>query len=137
MRIELDTSRIRQGWLRGVLAGIAALLWLNPAQAQELDFHAPVSTSDPALTAVMRDLAVRVAPGYQESDANKYLANLSALQFVAGSFDSAWNPRQSLLDRRRAAEAGKPIRQAVILDLYMRARALAPMSQPFAAAYAR
>jgi putative CocE/NonD family hydrolase len=137
MRTEPDSPRVMHRWLHWLLTGIALLLWLSPAQAQELDFHAPASTSDPALTAVMRDLAVRVLPVYQESDANKYLANLSALQFVAGSFDSAWNTRESLLDRRRAAEAGKPIRQAVILDLYMHARALAPTSQPFSAAYAR
>jgi hypothetical protein len=137
MRTEQDRPSVMHRYLHWVLACIATLLWLNPAQAQELDFRAPVSTADPALTAVMRDLAVRVLPVYQESDANKYLANLSALQFVAGSFDSAWNTRQSLLERRRAAEVGKPIRQAVILDLYMRARALAPTSQPFAAAYAR
>ena len=69
--------------------------------AQELDFHAPANTTDPALAAAMRDLAVRVLPVYQESDGNRYLNNLSALQLVAGSVDSAWNTRQSLLDRRR------------------------------------
>ena len=63
----------------------------------------------------MRDLAGRVLPVYQESDANQYLNNLSALQLVAGSVDSAWNTRQSLLDRRRPQEAGKPIRPAVDL----------------------
>ncbi len=73
----------------------------------------------------MRDLAVRVLPVYQESDATRYLNNLSALQLVAGSIDSAWTTRQSLLERRRPQEAGKPIRQAVIFDLYLRARALA------------
>src|ERR1700679_4079545 len=118
MRTEPGSPRILYRWLHWLLAGMVLLLWLSPAQAQELDFRAPASTSDPALAAVMRDLAVRVLPVYQESDANKYLANLSALQFVAGSFDSAWTTRQSLLDRRRAAETGKPIRQAVILDLY-------------------
>ena len=63
-----------------------------------------------ALAAAMRDLAVRILPVYQEADANRYLNNLSALQLVAGSVDSAWNTRQSLLDRRRPQEAGKPIR---------------------------
>ena len=47
---------------------------------------------------------------YQEADANRYLNNLSALQLVAGSVDSAWNTRQSLLDRRRPQETGKPVR---------------------------
>ena len=100
-------------------------MWLAPAFAQEVDLHAPASTSDPQLAATMRDLAVRILPVYQETDANRYLNNLSALQLVAGSVDSAWSTRQSLMDRRRAQEAGRPVRQAVIFDLYLRARALA------------
>ena len=106
--------------------------------AQELDFHAPASTSDPALAAIMRDLAVRVLPVYQESDANRYLNNLSALQLVAGSVDSAWNTRQTLLERRRPQEAGKPIRPAVVFDLYLHARgAGGARAAAFAEAYAR
>ena len=117
---------------------LALLVWLKPVFAQEVDFHAPVSTSDPQLAATMRDLAVRILPVYQESDANRYLNNLSALQLVAGSIDSAWNTRQSLLDRRRAQEAGRPVRQAVIFDLYLRARELAAQGPTsFADAYAK
>ncbi len=138
-------SRTASAWCTGGCPGC----WLSwscccgyvPAQAQELDFHTPASTSDPGLAAEMRDLAVRVLPVYQESDANRYLNNLSALQLAAGSIDSAWTTRQSLLDRRRTPEAGKPIRQAVIFDLYLRARATAQGSgsgaQAFAAAYAK
>ena len=117
---------------------LAALLWLAPAFAQEVDIHVPASTSDPQLAATMRDLAVRILPVYQEADANRYLNNLSALQLVAGSIDSAWNTRQSLMDRRRAQEAGRPVRQAVIYDLYLRARELAAQGPvPFADAYAK
>ena len=117
---------------------LALLLWAGAAGAQDLDFHAPASTTDPGLSAAMRDLAVRVLPVYQEADASRYLNNLSALQLVAGSVDSAWTSRQSLLERRRPQEAGKPVSQAVIYDLYLRARALAaqgPLS--FVDAYAR
>ena len=122
--------------LLGVLPAYHPALAQN--QAQDLDFHAPASTNDPGLTATMRDLAVRVLPVYQDADATRYLNNLSALQLVAGSIDSAWMTRQSLLERRRPQEAGKPIRQPVVFDLYMHARALAtqgPIS--FAEAYAR
>jgi putative CocE/NonD family hydrolase len=117
---------------------LVLLVWLSPAFGQEVDFRAPASTSDPQLAAIMRDLAVRILPVYQESDANRYLNNLSALQLVAGSTDSAWSTRQSLMDRRRAQETGRPVRQAVIFDLYLRARELAaqgPLS--FADAYAK
>src|SRR6202012_4702181 len=99
---------------------LALLAWLMPAFGQEVDFHAPASTSDPQLAATMRDLAVRILPVYQEADANRYLNNLSALQLVAGSIDSAWNTRQSLMDRRRPQETGKPVRPAVLFALYMR-----------------
>ena len=136
MRTEQDRARVTRRWLHGLLACMALLPWLSPAQAQELDFRAPASTGDPALAAAMRDLAVRVLPVYQEADGNRYLNNLSALQLVAGSVESAWNTRQTLLDRRRAQDAGKPIHQAVIFDLYLHARQLAG-SQPFAAAYAK
>jgi putative CocE/NonD family hydrolase len=111
---------------------------LGRVHAQDLDWHPPASTSDPGLAAAMRDLAGRVLPVYQEADATRYLNNLSALQLVAGSIDSAWNTRQSLLDRRRPQENGRPIRQAVVFDLYMRARALAAQgSLTFADAYSK
>jgi putative CocE/NonD family hydrolase len=123
-------------FILGLLLGAGAA---HPqGQPQDLDFQAPASTNDPGLAATMRDLAVRVLPVYQESDATRYLNNLSALQLVAGSIDSAWTTRQSLLERRRPQETGKPVRQAVLFDLYMRARALSaqgPLS--FAEGFAR
>ena len=54
---------------------------------QELEFHAPASPRATRTTpAVMRDLAERLLPVYQESDPDRYLANLSALQMVAGDY---------------------------------------------------
>ena len=121
-----------------LLALLAAVVWLCPAFAQEVDFHAPANTSDPQLAATLRDLAGRILPVYQESDANRYLNNLSALQLVAGSIDSAWNTRQSLMDRRRAQETGRPVRSAVVFDVYMRAREQAAQGPlPFADTYAK
>jgi putative CocE/NonD family hydrolase len=138
MRADPQTRWPLRRALQVLLTLFALALALRPAWAQELDFHAPGSTTDPALAAVMRDLAVRVLPVYQEADASRYLNNLSALQLVAGSVDSAWNTRQGLLERRRPQETGKPIRPAVIFDLYLRAQALALQgSLPFAQAYTR
>ena len=126
------------GSLWSVLAVLVLALSQKPAWAQELDFRTPAGTNDPALAAAMQDLAVRVLPVYQEADTTRYLNNLSALQLVAGSVDSAWITRQSLLERRRPQEAGKPIRPAVVMDLYLRARALAAQGPiPFAEAYGR
>ena len=39
MRTELERTRLIRRWLHGLLACVALLLWLNPAQAQELDFR--------------------------------------------------------------------------------------------------
>ena len=134
----MSIERTARAALLGLLLLFGMALLPTAAMAQELDFHAPGSTSDPGLAGAMRDLAERVLPVYQESDANRYLNNLSALQLVAGSVDSAWSTRQSLLDRRRPQEAGRPVRQDAVFDLYLRARALAAQaSLPFADAYAR
>ena len=138
MPAERTNGRRLRRALQSLLMLLALALYGMPAMAQELDFRAPGSTTDPGLASAMRDLAVRVLPVYQEADANRYLNNLSALQLVAGSVDSAWNTRQSLLDRRRPQENGKPIQQAAIFDLYLRAQSLAAQGPlPFAQAYSR
>ena len=93
------------------------------AAAQELDFRPPVAASDPTAPAIMRDLAERVLPVYQESDPERYLKNLSALQLVAGDYAAADATRQSLRERRRSA--GRPLGEATLYDLYVHARAMA------------
>jgi hypothetical protein len=126
----------------GLLAWLFVLLWLSPgrALAQNFDFKAPATVSDPTTPAVMRDLAERILPVYQEENPERYLANLSALQLVAGNYAAANNSRQSLRDRRRAADAARPVGRSLILDLYTRARAIeatnrVPFAQAFTTAY--
>ena len=94
------------------------------ALGQNLDFHPPANVNDPATPAVMRDLASRILPVYQEPDTDRYLTNLSALQLVAGNYQTAWEARQSLRDRRRKADAGRPVSKAMIYDLYAQAKAI-------------
>ena len=118
--------------LLAVLAPLAA--------AQDFDFHPPAAASDPATPAVMRDLAERMLPVYQEDNPERYLANLSALQLVAGNYAAAYESRQSLRDRRRSTDAGRPVGRSLILDLYARARAIeatdrVPFAQAFTKAY--
>ena len=104
------------------------LLGFTPrwAAAQEFDFRAPPSAGDPAVPAAMRDLATRVLPVYQEKDSERYLNNLSALQLVSGDPASAYASRQSLRERRRSKDAGRPVTRAVLYDMYIRARASSP-----------
>jgi hypothetical protein len=116
------------------------LLWPTWALAQNFDFKPPATVSDPTTPAVMRDLAERILPVYQEENPERYLANLSALQLVAGNYAAANVTRQSLRDRRRAADAGRPVGRNLILDMYTQARAIEatnriPFAQAFTTAY--
>ena len=108
------------------------------AAAQDFDFHPPASAADPGVAAIMRDLAERMLPVYQEDNPERYLANLSALQLVAGNYTAAYESRQSLRDRRRRTDAGRPADRSVILDMYAHARAIeATDRMPFAQAFTK
>ena len=88
------------------------------------EFHTPASTDDAAAGTAMRDLAARLVPVYQDPDPDRYLANLSVLQMVAGNYSAAYESRRTLRDRRRRADAGRPVGRDVILDMYARAKAM-------------
>ncbi len=110
------------------VARLVCCLWLAAASpswaASTFEFRAPAAAGDAQVPAAMRDLAGRVLPVYQEADPDLYLANLSALQMVAGDFASADASRHALRDRRRRLDAGKPIGRGVIFDIYAHAREL-------------
>src|SRR5882724_4201752 len=91
--------------------------------AQDFDFKPPASPNDPTAPAVMRDLAERLLPVYQENDQDRYLRNLSGLQLVAGNYSAAWQTRAQLRERRKNVDAHRPIGRSVIYDIYAYARA--------------
>jgi putative CocE/NonD family hydrolase len=108
------------------------------AVAQEFDFRPPASVTDPSVPGVMRDLAGRILPVYQENDPERYLKNLSALQIVARNFTGGYATRQSLRDRRKSADANRPVSKGVVYDIYAQARdAEARNRTPFPQAYAQ
>jgi putative CocE/NonD family hydrolase len=108
------------------------------AATPSFEFHSPASAGDATVAATMRDLAERLLPVYQEPDPDRYLANLSALQMAAGNYESAYVSRQSLRDRRRRADAGRPLGRDVIYDMYAHARAMEAQNHvPFADAFAK
>jgi putative CocE/NonD family hydrolase len=126
--------------------GMAAVLLVfcvggaAPARADspQLEFHAPASVDDATTPTIMRDLAERLLPVYQDADPDRYLANLSALQMVAGDYAAADVSRQTLRDRRRLANSGRPIGRGTIYDLYAYAKTLeAENHVSFAQAFAR
>ncbi len=104
-----------------LLFAATSRLW---AAAPDLDFHSPATVADAATPAIMRDLAGRLIPVYQDPDPERYLANLSALQMVAGDYAAAYASRQSLRDRRRRADVNRPIGRGVIYDIYAYAKSM-------------
>src|ERR1700716_2671142 len=94
------------------------------ASAQDFDFGPPAAASDPGTPAVMRDLAERVLPVYQEDDPERYLANLSALQLTSGDFAAAYASQQSLRERRQNAYPDRLGDRELVSDIYVRARAI-------------
>ena len=105
---------------------LAVLLALLPcfASAQELELHLPAAATDVSTPALLRDLAVRVLPVYQESNRERYLANLSALQFVSDGYAAAYTTRQELREWRRSANGAWPADRSVVYDIYVHARAI-------------
>jgi putative CocE/NonD family hydrolase len=94
------------------------------ATAQQFEFHPPGSAGDSATPAIMRDLAVRILPVYQENDVERYLANLSALQLTSGDYAAAYATQQSLRERRQNAYPDRLGGSEVVSDIYVRARAI-------------
>jgi putative CocE/NonD family hydrolase len=111
--------------MAGVLiAGLFVAVSPAWAKAPDLEFHAPQTANDARTPALMRDLAERVLPVYQESDPDRYLTDLSALQLVAGSYAAADVSRQALRDRRRHADLSQPVGQTAVYDLYAYSKAI-------------
>jgi hypothetical protein len=118
--------------------GIVLVLLLLPrlAAAQSLPFHAPASINDPTTPTVMRDLASRIIPGYFSDNRAQYLANMSALQLVAGNFDEAYSVRLDLQQLRGGTPHRPPADPALVYDLYAHAMSLqAQYRLPFAQAF--
>jgi len=101
---------------------LVLLLPCSWAYAQNLDFHAPARPDNADVPEVMRDLAGRVLPVYQENDQNRYLKNLSALQIVAGSYAAAMETLQTLRERLPGAEAARVEGQSILIDVFAQAR---------------
>jgi len=63
-------------------------------------------------------------------------ANLSVLQLTAGDYSSAVESRESLHERRRRADSGRPVGRGRVLDIYARTMAIvAQRHVPFAEAF--
>lgn len=122
-------------WLCVLLVLALIPMW---AAAQDFEFHPPPNAGDPIAATVMRDLAERILPVFEEKDTERYLRNLAALQMVAGTYVAAHDTRQSLRDRRRNANTGESMDRALLYDIYAHARAIEAGDRvPFAQAFTR
>ena len=72
--------------------------------ALDFGFKAPRDPDDPAAVEAMRDLAQRIVPVYQDADTDGFLANVTALQIVSGSYGAAYDTSMTLRGRYQ----GKP-----------------------------
>ncbi|HEX5462756.1 MAG TPA: CocE/NonD family hydrolase [Steroidobacteraceae bacterium] len=119
---------------------LSALLLPGLAAAQSLEFHAPASVYDATTPAVMRDLASRIIPVYRSDNREQYLANMSALQLVAGSFEPAYSARLELRRLRGGNPRRPPVDSTLVYDLYAHTKSLQaqyrlPLAQAFDLAF--
>jgi len=117
---------------------IILLLALLPryVAAQSLEFHAPTSVYDASTPAVMRDLAARIIPVYRNDNEERYLATMSALQLVAGTFEPAYSARLELRQLRGGDLRRPPADPALVYDLFAHAKSLqAQYRLPFPQAF--
>jgi putative CocE/NonD family hydrolase len=140
----MTKTPIPAGRIAAIRAALSLVIFLviaqTPSLAEEpdLEFHPPAVAGDAGTPAVMRDLAERLLPVYEEADPDRYLANLSVLQLATGNYAAADVSRQALRDRRRRVDAGRPAGRPAIFDIYAYAKALeADDGMSFTDAFAR
>jgi len=112
--------------MKSLYLGLLLVLVLLPpcTRAQQLDLQLPAAATDAAMPALLRDLAERVLPVYQESNRERYLANLSALQVISGGIAAADATRQELREWRHSSHGAWPADRSVVYDIYIHARAI-------------
>ncbi|MBA3625787.1 MAG: peptidase S15, partial [Methylibium sp.] len=118
-----------------VLLMLALPVW---AWALDFGFQAPRDPDDVAAVDVVRDLAKRIVPVYQDDDTDGYLANLTALQIVSGAYAAAYDSSQLLRRRHQGKPFDSLAERAIIDGIYAHARAIEANERAgFAKAYTR
>jgi putative CocE/NonD family hydrolase len=119
---------------------LALLMLALTAWAWALDFgfRSPRDPDDVAAVELMRDLAQRIVPVYQDADTDVYLGNVIALQIVSGAYGAANDSSSALRRRHRGKPFDGLVERAVVDSIYARARAIEAKERiGFARAYAR
>ncbi|MDM0002634.1 CocE/NonD family hydrolase [Variovorax sp. J22P240] len=133
MRRPVPTPRrARRALIRLILA-LPAWAW-----AGNFGFRPPRDPDDATAADLMRDLAQRILPVYQEANTDVFLANVTALQIVTGAYRAAYDSSKSLRSRRQGKPFDDLTERAILDGIYARARVLeADERLGFAEAYAR
>jgi putative CocE/NonD family hydrolase len=116
-------ASLRRGARRvaGWLLGLVLVCGMGAASAQELAFQPPSSPDDARADSLMRDLAERVLPVYEERDADRFLERVAAMQTLAGHRAAAQASREQLRQRRGNRIPDAVEREARLIDIYVRA----------------
>lgn len=126
---------------RRLQRGLALLLLALPlaVPAQDFGFDPPPDANSVLAPSIMRDLAERIVPVYQEPDTDRYLTNMAALQLVTANYEAAYDTAQTLRERHQdGGDPGRTVDRAVIYEIYAHARAIEAIEKiPFAVAFAR
>lgn len=116
-----------------LLLALPLLAW-----AQDFGFQPPRDPDDVAAVSVMRDLAQRIVPVYQDAGTDAYLANVTALQIVSGGHAAAYDSSRLLRGRYQGKPFDALAERAVLDGLYARARDIEARERvDFRKAYAR
>lgn len=135
---ESTVSRARRALMRLMLALPAWAGAAAPAGAADFGFRPPPDPDDATTADLMRDLAQRILPVYQEAETDVFLANVTALQIVSGAYRAASDSSGSLRSRRQGKPFDGLVERAILDGIYARARMLeADEHVGFADAYAR
>jgi len=102
-----------------LMLALPAWVW-----AQDFGFRPPRDPDDVATVEVMRDLAQRIVPVYRDADTDVFLANLTALQVVSGTYRAANDSNRSLRNRNQGKPFNGPVERAIVDGIYAYARAI-------------
>ncbi|MEP7314947.1 MAG: CocE/NonD family hydrolase, partial [Pseudomonadota bacterium] len=110
-------ARFTTRWFLVVLLSCAA----GAVGAQEMAFRPPASPDDAGAATLLRDLAERVLPVYEDRDTERFLERLTAIQTIAGHRAAAQASREQLRQRRGNRNPDAAEREARVMDIYVRA----------------
>ena len=120
-RLLRDAARRTPRWVPILLLRLLLACAAATVTAQEVPFQAPASPDDARAATLLRDLAERVLPVYEDRDTDRFLERITAIQTIAGHRAAAQASREQLRQRRGNRSPDAAEREARLIDIYVRA----------------